>query len=170
MQNMTMIESATNRYAMAYKALAEELDDLNNAIEQIKRLRMKAIREAAGKACEKKSELKVIIQSNPDMFVKPRTVVFSGIKVGFQKGKGTISFDDAETVVERIKKLFPDRADGLIAVKETPLKTALAELPANELKRLGCSITDDGDEVVIKPIAGDIEKYVADLLKRAEED
>ena len=52
---------------------------------------------------------------------------------------------------------------------ESPDKKMLAELPVNELKKLGCTVADTGDVVVIKPTDSEIEKAVAALLKDAVE-
>jgi hypothetical protein len=38
------------------------------------------------------------------------------------------------------------------------------------LKKLGCTVRDTGDEVVIKPVDGDVDKIVRALLKDATEE
>lgn len=92
------------------------------------------------------------------------------MKVGYQKGKGTISFEDADSVVARIKKHLPDQADVLIKLKETPVKDALAQLSAADLKKIGVTVSEAGDQVVIKPVDSEVDKMVDALLKDVGEE
>jgi hypothetical protein len=73
-------------------------------------------------------------------------------------------------VVERIRALFPKQADTLIKVTHAPVKSALQLLPAGELKRLGITVIDTGDQVFIQAADGEIEKLVDALLKDSEEE
>jgi hypothetical protein len=92
-------------------------------------------------------------------------VVLHGVQVGFEKGKGTISFGDADQVVALIEKKLPDLADTLIAVKKAPIKKAVAQLSAAQLKAIGCSITGAEDRVVVRAVDSAVDKLVAALLK-----
>ena len=117
---------------------------------------------------ETRDRLKVAIESAPELFVKPRTLVIAGVRIGIQKGKGQIVYGDADQVVKLIRKHFPEQADALIAVKETPVKKALANLSVAELKRIGVTVEETGDQVVIKPTDSEVDKLVAALLREAE--
>ena len=77
--------------------------------------------------------------------------------------------DDA-LVVARIKKLFPDQAASLINFTEWPSATALAELEAGDLRKLGVTVEESGEQVVVKPVETALEKLVKALLKDAQED
>ena len=74
---------------------------------------------------------------------------------------------DADAVVARIKKHLPDQVDVLIQSKDVPVKSALAQLTAVELKKLGVSVTDAEDQIVIKTADSEIDKTVEALLKAA---
>lgn len=102
------------------------------------------------------------------MFDTPRTVVFYGIKVGLQKGKGAIEWDDDAQVVKLIEKHFPEQADVLIKTTKKPVKKALAQLTVAELKKLGIVVEETGDQVVIKSTDSEIDKLVNALLKEDE--
>ena len=73
-------------------------------------------------------------------------------------------------MVARIKKHLPEQADVLIRTKEAPVKEALAQLTAAELKKIGVTIEDAGDTVVIKPVDSEVDKLVDALLKGAASD
>ncbi|MBX3654145.1 MAG: hypothetical protein KIS62_12335 [Ramlibacter sp.] len=114
--------------------------------------------------------LHTLVADNPGLFVKPKTQVFAGIKVGFAKGKGAITYDKPEVLIARIKRLLPEQADILIDTKEKPNKAALALLSAADLKKLGCTVADTGDQAVVRPVDGAVDKLVAALLKSASAD
>lgn len=161
------IESATNSFSVAHADLADTVRELESALAQVKAQFMRQLRKDVAKAADKRSALRALLARAPHLFEKPRTLVINGIKVGYQKGKGGIEFDDAEAVVARICKLFPDD-ESLLNVKRTPNKDALAQLSVADLKRLGCSVKATGDEIVIKP-TNDVDKIVNALLKDATE-
>ena len=68
-----------------------------------------------------------------------------------------------------IKKHFPELIEGLIRVKETPIKNALVEMAAVDLKKLGVSVENDTDEVFIKATDSEIDKIVDGILKAETE-
>ena len=143
------------------------VEDLEADREKLMRKYLPVLREAVARAARAKLALYSAIADSPGLFEKPRTLVFSGVKVGFQKGKGGIEFDDADKVVALIRKQFGDEAIAYLRVSTAPDKKMLAELPVAELKKLGCTVTETGDVVVIKPTDGEIEKTVAALLATA---
>ena len=83
------------------------------------------------------------------------------------EGKGAISFEDADSVVARIKKHFPDQVDVLIRTKEEPVKDALSNLSAADLKKIGVTVSEAGDKCVVKPVDSEVDKMVDALLKAA---
>lgn len=169
MTTLTEIEKQTTAFAAQHNALAGIVEALQSEQEKLNRRYLPILREAVAKASRAKLSLHNLIFASPEAFEKPRTMIFSGIKVGFQKGKGGIEFDDADKTVALIRKQFGDDAIAYLRIAESPDKKMLADLPVTELKKLGCTVADTGDVVVIKPTDGEIEKTVAALLKDAVE-
>lgn len=167
MATLPEIERAAMKYSVSREHLSAIVNGMNEGIETIKRDNLKRLRKAVADAAEHHDKLKSLIEAAPDCFIKPRSVVFHGIKLGFAKGKGKIEWDDADQVVRLIKKHYPEQADVLIATSEKPAKDALANLTAAELKKLGVSVTDGGDAVFIKPADSAVDKMVDALLKDA---
>ena len=64
-------------------------------------------------------------------------------------------------------KRFPNRAEGLIRVKETLDRAALRKLPAAELAQIGVTMEKATDEVTIAAASGDLDRVVAALLDDA---
>ena len=165
--SLTDIESLTKDFAAEHDTLASLVQDMNADLEKIKQRYLPALRARVAEAAQAKLKLHSAITAAPELFTKPRTQIFHGVKVGFQKGKGGIEFEDAEKVVALIRKNFGDEAIAYIRTVETPDKKMLADLPVSELKKLGCTVGDTGDTVVIKSTDSEIEKTVAALLADA---
>lgn len=142
---------------------------LKEGIDALQADQMPAIREAIDGATAAWEQLRALIEANPQHFIKPRTMTVNGIKVGFEKGKGGLEIADPDKTVKLIRKHLPDQADVLIATKETPAKDALAQLPADQLKRLGVNVKGTDDQVVIRPVDGDVDKLVKAFVKAAVE-
>jgi hypothetical protein len=170
MATLGEIERSTKAYADARDKLAATLQKLEDQIETLKRQYLPGIKIQVGIAKEMEAHLKVELEDSKSMFAKPRTLIMHGIKVGFEKGKGKIEIADNDQVVKLIEKHFSDQADVLIQTKKKPVKKALANLTVAELKKLGITVEDTGDVVVIKPVDSQIEKLVDKLLKEKDED
>ena len=165
--SMSDIERRAKALADYRERLAALISELNAGIEAAQRAALPAIRRAVNAVAERQDQLRAVIEANPDLFVKPRTAVFHGVKLGYAKGKGSIEFDDADQVVKLIKRNHPDQVDVLIATKETPVKAALVQLSAQELKRLGVTVEGTSDVVVIKFTDSAVDKAVKALMNAA---
>jgi hypothetical protein len=111
-----------------------------------------------------------VLEANKALFDKPRTHIFNGIKVGYQKGKGTINWTDEEKVVELIKKHFPEMIDTMLKIETSPVKGALEQLSVSDLKSIGCTLDDTEDKIVIKPADANVDKLVEAFLKDDKKD
>lgn len=169
MTTLSEIEQKTKLFSDAHGDLCSAVSDLNGKIEALKRAAIPAIKRAVERAAERKSALAALVESAPELFEKPRTVIFHGVKVGFKKQPGGLDWKDSGRVVELIRKHYTEEeAETLMHVVCNPDKTALSKLSAAELKKLGVEVTADSDAVLIKPAANDVEKIVNALLKEAE--
>jgi phage host-nuclease inhibitor protein Gam len=169
MTQLTDIEKRAKAFADARAEVSSIVTVLNDGIDALKRDNMPALKRCIAKVAERHDNLRALIDANPQLFTKPKTVVFHGVKVGFAKGKGGISFDDEAQVVKLIKKHLPDQAEVLIITKEKPARDALAQLSAADLKKIGCTVVNTGDQVVIKPADSEVDKLVDTLIKGATE-
>ena len=167
MNKIEVIQAKARVFSESRASVAAIVSELNGKVEALKRETMPKLKKAIGRAAEHQAELNALIEKNPELFTRPKTVIFSGIKLGYQKGKGSLEFNSAESVIKLIRKHFPEKAEVLIETKESPVKTELAKLPAADLKRLGCTLVGTGDAVLIKPADSDVDKLVDALLKGA---
>lgn len=170
MATLQEIEKLTREFARDQGDLRFLIEALQAEVEDAKRRSMKAIRRAVERAKTSRATLHTAVSVSADLFVKPRTVVIEGIKVGFKKGAGAVDFDDAEKVCDLIHKHLPELEETLVNVIRKPIKAALAVLPAQDLKRIGVRVEADGDVVVIQDTIGDVGKLVDALLKEEVEE
>ena len=171
MNSMKDIEQLTAAYSAAYEALAGAVMAHEEEKRALVRRNLPRIRKLVATEKERKAALAAAIEASPEQFVKPRTVTLHGVRLGFVKAKGRIEWDDEAQVVARIRKLLPeDQAALLVRVKESVHKQAVYDLAAGDLKRLGIRIEGDGDEVLIKPVAGEVAKLIEALLKETPQE
>jgi len=163
------IEAATHAYAIAHADLSDTVRQLEDALRQARASFIKQLRREVAKAADKRAALQGLIELAPELFEKPRTLTFNGIKVGYRKGTGGIEFDDAQTVVARIFNRLGDMGKDYVHTTYKPNKEALLTLDVGTLKKFGCTIRNTGDEVVIKP-TNDVDKIVNALLKDATDE
>ena len=159
------IDKLTKEFSTAREALSYRVRSLEAIITTIKQRRLPGIKSAVNAVMEAQAVLKAALEESRNLFIRPKTMIMHGVKIGFQKAKGKLSWSDDEQVVKLIRKHFPEQADVLIKTKEVPSKDALANLTVAELKKLGVTISEDGAAVVIKSTDSEIDKFVEALLK-----
>lgn len=167
MTTLADIEAKACAASEARELLTAEVQALNDEIEAAKRARIRTLKRLVARAAQLQVDLLDLVHGAPHLFEKPKSQIFHAMKCGYARSRGSIDWDDDETVVARIEKLFPAQADQLINVKKTPSKTALVELTGKELKTLGVTVIDAGDVAFVRPIDGAVDKLVNALLKGA---
>jgi len=169
MASLALVEQKTQEYAASRQNLNDLVYLLNEKIVILKEEHLPGIREAVAETANKKEALSAVLEESKGLFVKPKTMIIMGIKIGFAKGKGKLSWDTPEMVLKRIKALFtePKEQSLYIKTKETPIKKTLQDLPAGTLKKLGITVSDVGEVVVISPTDNEIDKLVDALLNNA---
>jgi len=165
MANLNEIELKAQQYSKQRSRLAASVMELTVALEKLKRKAMPDIKASVNETAATLAELQALIEQAKEHFVRPRTIIFHGIKVGFKKQKGKIEIPDEEKTIKLIRKHFPDQSDLLITTKEMVSKDALANVSVADLKRIACNVVADGDAVVASPVDGEVDKIVNALLK-----
>ena len=155
--------------ADARRDLGEMVSALNQGIESLKADAMPQIRAAIELAGAAWSRLEVAISDHPELFMKPRSIEAHGIKFGYAKGKGGFEIADPVATVALIHKHLPEVADVLIQTVEKPVKAAMSNLSASDLKRIAVNVNATGDVVFIKPAEGTVDKLVKALVAAAVE-
>lgn len=166
--NMQEIESRAKAFAAARAELADRLETLRDEQEVATRRRLQGIRNSLARFTATHDELHDALADSRLEFTKPKTRVLHGIKVGWTKKKGKLSYGNPAQVVKLIRKHFPGQVDTLIKSTHKPVASSLVNLAASDLKRLGVSVGDDTDAIVIKPVDGEVDKLIDALINKAD--
>jgi len=170
MATMFEIDKKTADYAAMHQVLRDRMMELEDEVCKVRKKLLPGIRRAASNTAEMKAELIGMIDGSREHFDAPKTRIFHGVKIGLQKGKGKLTWDDDELVVKLIKKHFPEESwDVLIKTTEKPRKDGLNGLDVKDLRRVGVTADETGVQVVVKPTDSEIDKLVNALLKETEE-
>lgn len=161
------IQESCEQLANDRREMAVLIHGMERSIARVTAEYMPDIRFTADVLVARRASLEMQIDANRPLFDKPRTRIFSDIKVGLHKQKGETVFEDPARTIELIEKHFPDRLDELAPATRALSKKALSNLTAAELKKIGVEITADTDAVLIKPQDSDVEKAVSALLADA---
>jgi len=170
MNNLFEIDALTKAAADALVIVRERAQKIKDEKESLERRLKPGLTSATIAFKEALSRLKAGIEDSGDLFKSPRTLQLHGFKIGFAKGKGKMEIEDADHAVALIKKYFPDQAERLIKVTEKPVKEALNTLSAAELRKLGITVIEAGDYVVVRPVDTDIDKFVKSILSSDDEE
>lgn len=135
-------------------------------LEEVKSRHLRGLKRQASVVARLEAELIGAVECSPALFEKPKTLTIHGVKVGFANSQGRVEFEDEETVVAAIRKLMKDDLEVLLKIETTPRKDALRALTASELAKLGCRIVGAGDQVVVRRVAGDVEKLITKMTEK----
>lgn len=161
---MEAIDTLAQTYARARDELAERLESLRDEQEQARRRRIQGIKNSVARYSAAHADLLAAIDTQRHLFQKPRTRVLHGIKLGVVKQPGKLVIDSPASCVAALRRLLGDQAEAYIKRSESPVRSALANLPAKDLKRVGVTVTDDIDAVVIKSADGELDKLISALV------
>jgi len=168
MANLAQLETATKQYADERELLTLRVEDLKTKIEALKRKHLAEIRACAERTANARQALEGLIDESRELFVKPRTIIISGIKIGLQKGKGKIEISDETAVINQVRKHIPVAEQALyIETVEKVIRKNLIDLPVATLMKLGVKVSDTDDQVVIKATGSDVDKLVSAMLAEA---
>jgi hypothetical protein len=163
---ISQIETFAARHDAECAKLERMIGDLEADLEAAKLKHLRGLKRQASVVAARQAELHSAVEQSPALFVKPRTLTLHGTKLGFTSSEGRVEWNNDEQVVQLVEKHFPKRFDELVKTGFTPKKEALRDLAADELAKLGCRIEGAGDTVLVKRVAGDVEKLINKLIEK----
>ena len=170
MDQLKNIEKLCIQYAAARDALAEVSGEIKEERRKIVRARLRSLRARASAVSDFRAQLMEAIGEAREVFKKPRTRVLHGVKVGWRKQPGRISYSSAPFVIEKIRKKIPDRAPDLIRIRESLHSESLRKMSARELAAIGVAVEAIDDEIVVSHPADLIDQLVDVLIGEADEE
>lgn len=163
---MQDVTNAAQDASSAFDDLANAIQAYEDAVSAIRESHLPMISTLADAYKKRAEELRGLVEDSPDCFKKPKSQIVGSIKFGWRKQNGKVTWtEDDDVVLKRIKKAFPDDWRGLVIVKETPSKEALATLPIQKAKALGINVTEDGDVPFVSAAKSDPLRMAEALIK-----
>ncbi len=169
MKSLSEIEAQAKKYSEANNELAGVIEDMETEINRVKNDYLKKLQPLADTVSIEKSLLKVMIDESRLIFVKPKTYVFHGVKVGLQNSKGGIKVLDEAKTIELIKKNMPDIAENMVKTSESLIKESLKLLSEIDLLKINCQKTPSVETVLIKSNRDEVEKFIDAMIKENTE-
>lgn len=171
--SMEQMQKRAAAVAAVRTTLADLLSALEAELQTVKDGHLQDIRRAARRVADGHNKLRDAIEANPDLFKRPRTQTVDGLRFGYRKKVGKMTWDDDAKVIERMRRLqalgeiSAEQMELLINKVERPVVKALEQLDGRMLKRLGVEVQADSDQVVILGVDAQIEKQIDAMIKDA---
>lgn len=164
------LETSSRDYDQEAVRIEEMVAALETDLEAVKQKHLPGLKRQAAGVARREAELASLIESAPGLFIKPRTVTLHGVKIGYTVSNGKLMWDcEDATLLARIRQEFGRSAGQYIHTKETPNKDTLKDVEAATMKKLGLRIDGAGDIVILKRVAGDVEKLIDKLIEKLVE-
>jgi hypothetical protein len=164
------IEALAERYSKCRDTLTAVCTALETDVRLAHAKHKRNLDTALANAAQSAEDLRAKIGGHPELFVQPRTWTLHRIKLGFQKSKQKLVWEDDAAVVARIKEVHGDDAACLLHVEESPDAGALAALSEEDLRLLGITVEGGKDGVIVKAVETSTDKLVKRLLKEGTRD
>lgn len=160
------IELMTHAYSTIRADLDRAVRALERRVADIRARHRPAILKLIEEEREALADLEGAIAAAEHLFQRPKTRVFSGIKVGIVKKPGQIRWDDAEDVVAAIRAAWPERVALLVRVTltEEPVRQALRALSDDELAAIGVRRDADCEDVLVQAEKSDLDRLIEALV------
>lgn len=168
---MTTLHEAAQALALAHRELtlraqAQEAD-IAAAMAPIMARHRPGIDAAAAEKAAAQDTLTKLVQANPQLFCRPRSITVDGVKAGYRKEPDALDWDDEQVVIARIQALLPDQVDLLIRSQSSLVADALPQLDAAVLRQIGVRQVSGSDQAFVSIGDSDVDKLVKAILADA---
>ena len=175
---MTAVIEAAQRLALTHRELTlraqVQESDISAAVSPITARHRPGIDVAAEEKAAAFEHLMALIQSSPQLFLRPRSITVDGVKAGYRKESDSLDWDDEQVVIRRIQAMLPDQVDLLIRTQTSLVADALPQLDATVLRQIGVRQVSGSDQAFVNIGDSDVDKLVkailADASRRQGED
>ncbi|VUX47881.1 conserved hypothetical protein [Candidatus Defluviicoccus seviourii] len=161
---MAEIEALTAAYAAIRADLDTVVRKLQAHIADVRAKHRPAILRLIEEEREALADLQASIALAEDLFRRPKTRTFAGVRVGVVKTPRRLTWTDEAAVVAAIRERYPADADLMIKTEEHPVRTALTGLSDEALAALGIEVEGDCELVTVIPCKSDLDRLIEALL------
>ena len=167
-EKMDELAALCKSFARDHAALSNATQAFVEDLEALKNRHKPTVEKLAAPAAAGRVKIGEFIQANPWIFGSPRSRVLHGVKVGVRHQPGRIDFDDEWQVICKIREVFPEeQADMMVRTIEEVNKNALAEMPDEDLERIGARRVRNSDAPICTPPDKNADKVAQTLMRKA---
>ncbi len=158
------IEAKAKALASARAELSDRLTRIKEEQDAIKNRLLTGVRNSLARARDAYDALHEAVSESPELFEKPKTRTLHGVRLGWMKQRGKLLWEDDKVLIDALRKLLGEEAEGFIRTTEKPISARLQDLSAKQLQRIGVAVTDDTEVVVIKTADDALDKLLDALI------
>jgi hypothetical protein len=178
MHTLSAIQTATESFAKRRREALDYAATIEAEVQAVRDNHEAALIKKVKAMVADHETLHTLIAASEGLFTKPKSLVFDGIKVGFQVGKITIDIDDKAELVRVLQALVETEDDAedvanyqaCLRTTVTPHEPSLLKLPPHHLIQLPLTVKPASNDVLIKPVDTDTTKAVDALIKAVQAD
>lgn len=164
------MERCARNLAQARKVLQADVVKANQALALVHAEHADRLRAGATEVAALEETLLGHIGLRPDLFEKPQSMEFDGVRFGWRKGKGQIVLPKPVQAMKRLigrirLKLTKRQQEAVLKVEVKVLKGPLGKLDGDTLKKLGIKIEGTDLAPFVTYPESDFEKAVKWWLK-----
>lgn len=168
--DLERINFAASDYLEASVALADLSRDIEAGHDAVNEQYESDLGSALSTLLKAKTKLEIRIQGSPELFEKPKTIVFDGVKFGLKKGPGVMNMPSDKVLLKRLKANHKDVFDNLPRDPKVPGKSFFKNWSVKALRALGIGISGAKDVVTIALVQSETEERIETLLKAMSKD
>ncbi len=157
------------RLCRAHAGAVEELDRLVDELEasarKIINRRIRGLRTRVAETNTTREALLLELAGCPELFAKPRSRQFNGVKIGYRKEKDRLNFNEAATI-RLIRENLEGQADTLIKTSESVVVDAVANLSDPARGLIGVGVIAGKDKPFVSGGSTDLSKLVSAMISK----
>ncbi len=162
------IERSCTKLSGERERLAAKVAVLQKQVDQVKKRHVAGIRRLMARVAAAHLATHELVTAAPELFEDPKSLVISGVKVGFKKSRDRLEIANEEKTIALIRRLYPENHASFVQVSETAIKAALAQLDDAALKRLKVERIDGSNESFCRPQDSELDSLLVALLGNVE--
>lgn len=166
---LEQIERLAEACSTAESHLNDEMQILDHQLKEVAKSNRKVITAAVRATKKAYADLANAVAESPELFVKPKSKVLHGIKVGYKKGTDTFEVASEEHTISRIRQQLPELEILLVKVEESVIKGGLKQLTDAQLIEIGVLKHIGENKPFCEAEEGDWEKAVRALIESAKD-
>jgi phage host-nuclease inhibitor protein Gam len=167
---LVQIEHLTREYARRRQALVKRMEEMRAEVTAAYKKHLAGVHDTVESVGDAYKALYEALREAPELFQEPRTVYFSGVRVGYIKQRDHLEWPDDDQLAQAIQEQLPDLYPSLVKIERHPIEKSVILLDPETLKKLGVTVDVGKDDILIKVREDDVDKLVGAFVNKVEKE